>query len=335
MPQPTVSQVHVNSILTNLSVKFMQDASSFVADRIFPAVNVAKQSDLYYVYNQDDLLRDQAALRAPATESAGGGYTVSTDQYACKVYAWHKDISDQERANYDNPLDPDRDATEFVTQTLLIKREKDFVSNFFTTNVWTTDILGVSATPATGETYKWNDYTNGDPIQDIDDGMTAVLEATGWEPNTLVLGYRLFKALKNHPDIIDRVKYVQNIGQNETVKISASALANLFFDGGQGRVVVMKAIESTANEGQTATAADRQFIGGNNALLCYAAPSAGLSKVSAGYTFNWTGLLNGGGNMRIKKFYMNKEAADRVEGEMAYAMKKVSADLGYFFSGMV
>lgn len=332
---PTPSQVHTSSILTNLSVKFMQDSANFVADKIFPAVGVQKQFDKYYTYDRDDLRRNLAQLRAPATESAGGGYKISTDTYACDVYAWHKDISGQERANTDAPLNADRDATEHVTHTLLIKREKDFVDTYFTDGVWTNDILGVSGSPSSGEVKKWSDLTSGDPIGDIDDAMATILQTTGYEPNTLVLGYNVFKSLKKHPDIIDRVKYVQNIGANDVVRVNASALANLFFDGGMGRVVIMKAAETTANEGQTATNSDRTFIGGDHAFMCYAATSPGLSKVSAGYTFNWNGLLGGNGNMRIKKFYMDAIDADRIEGEMAYDMKVVSADLGYFWKSII
>ena len=49
MPQPTVSQVHVNRPLTNISVAFAQAATSFAAERVFPRIPVAKQSDRYFV----------------------------------------------------------------------------------------------------------------------------------------------------------------------------------------------------------------------------------------------------------------------------------------------
>lgn len=335
MPNPTLSDVHVNRPLTNVSVKYLQDQGNFVADKVFPNVPVAKQSDLYYLYDRDDLFRDGAELRAPGTESAGGGHKLSTDTYNCKVYSWHEDVADQIRSNYDTVLDADRDATEVVTHKLLIKREKDFVTNFFSSGVWTFDYDGVASGAGTNEVIQWSNYTSSDPIGDVDDAMTSILEQTGFEPNTLVLGYKVFKKLKNHPDIIDRVKYVQKIGPNDTVRITAAALASLFFDGGEGRVFIMKAVESTANEGQTAVAADRNFIGGNKALLCYAAPSPSLNKPSAGYTFNWTGFLNGVNGMRIKKFRLEREASDRIEGEMAYDQKKVSADLGFFWDSII
>ena len=45
MPQPTQTDVHVDAILTNISVAYMQSQSAYVANTIFPTVPVSKQSD--------------------------------------------------------------------------------------------------------------------------------------------------------------------------------------------------------------------------------------------------------------------------------------------------
>ena len=57
---------------------------------------------------------------------------------------------------------------------------------------------------------------------------------------------------------------------------------------------------------------------------------------SAGYSFSWNGYLGAGpdGN-RVKQFRMENLASDRVELEIAFDMKLVAADLGYFFNGIV
>ncbi len=44
MPQPTLSDVHVNTPLTNLSIAYRQSADMFVADQAYPRVQVLKQS---------------------------------------------------------------------------------------------------------------------------------------------------------------------------------------------------------------------------------------------------------------------------------------------------
>jgi hypothetical protein len=102
---------------------------------------------------------------------------------------------------------------------------------------------------------------------------------------------------------------------------------------GIGRILVMKAIYNSAAEGATAT---HGFIGGKNALLCYAAPTPGLMTPSAGYTFSWTGFLGASPNgTRVKKFRIDHRNTDRVELDMAFDQKLISADLGYFFNGIV
>lgn len=328
MGNPTPGDVHVNTPLTNISIAYMQDSSAFVAARVFPNIPVGKQADRYYTYDRGDFNRDEMEKRAPATESAGGSYNLdNSPNYFADVWAFHKDVPDQVRSNSDAVLNPDRDATEYVTQKALIRREKIWAANYFTTGKWTTDITGVAAAPGAGQVLQWND-ANSTPIQDIRTGKRTVLESTGFKPNTLVLGKAVYDYLIDHPDIIDRVKYGQTAGNPATAGVEA--LMKLFEIE---RILVMEGVENTAKEGATAVHA---FIGGKSALLCYAAPRPGLLVPSAGYTFSWTGFLGAGqeGN-RIKRFRMEHLEADRVEIQMAFDSKLVAADLGYFFTTVV
>ena len=315
MPQPTSSQVHVDAILTNISVAYMQMAENFIATKVFPVVPVSKQSDKFFTYTKNDWFRDEAQRRADATESAGGGYNLSTDSYQADVYAFHKDIGDQTRANADAPINVDREAAEFVTGRMLLKMETQFVSNFFTTSVWATD-----STP----TNLWSDYTSSDPIGDIETGKRTILSTTGYEPNTLVLGYDTFIQLKNHPDLVDRIKYTSS------QVLSESLLASLF---GVPRVMVAKSLKATNNEGGSEAYA---FNYGKNALLTYSAPSAGLLQPSGGYVMSWTGVSQGlGATIGTSRIRMEQFKADRIEAEVAFDMKVIGSDLGYFFSACV
>lgn len=328
MGNPVPGDVHVNTPLTNISIAFLQDATNFVASRVFPNIPVTKQGDRYYTYDRGEFNRDEAKERAPGTESAGGSYDIdNTPTYFAKVYAFHKDIPDQVRANADVVVSPDREATEYVTHKALIRREKIFAANYMTTSVWTTDIQGVAASPTGAQVLQWND-ANSTPIQDIRTAKTTVLESTGYEPNTLVLGKAVYDQLIDHPDIVDRVKYGQTPGQPAIANLEA--LMKLFEIE---RILVMKAIENTAKKNQTAV---HTFIGGKKALLCYSAPSPGIMTPTAGYTFSWTGFLGAGteGN-RIKRFRMEHLESDRVEVQMAFDLKLVAADLGYFFYDIV
>jgi len=314
---PVAGDVHVNTPLTNISIAYLQNASHFVANQVFPNIPVTKQSDRYFTYDRGDFNRDEMKKRAPGTESAGGSYDIdNTPTYFADVYAFHKDIPDQIRANSDSVLSPDREATEYVTHKALIKREKLWAAKYFVTSVWGTDNTAANWGP-TG--------TATDPIQDIRTGKRTVLESTGFEPNTLVLSKAVYDVLADNADVIERV----NAGQtpNKPAMGTLFAMMALFEIE---RIFIMKAISNTAKEGATNS---HSFIGGANALLCYSTPSPGIMTPSAGYTFSWTGFMGAGaeGN-RIKRFRREALESDRVEIQAAFDQKLVSADLGYFFS---
>lgn len=318
MSQPTKSQVHVDAVLTNIAVKYAQASDEFIADKIFPNVPVSKQSDKYFKFSADAFVRAQAERRSGAEESAGGGYTVSTDNYYCDQFSFHKDVPRDIAANTDAPLDAFRDATDFVTRAMLIKREADFVSTYFAASVWGTD-------RTLSGTEQWSDYDDSTPIEDIKTAKRTIQKAALVKPNTLVLGVEVYDKLIDHPDIIDKMKYTAI----PTPKATTTMLAQLF---DVDRVLVGESVASTSVEGQTLT---KGFQWGKKALLLYAAPRPSLMGVSGGYTFSWNVFGNGYG-IGIDRFPMReRNNAERVEGDMAYDMKVVAAECGYFFADAV
>jgi hypothetical protein len=328
MTTPTNSAVHVDAALTNISVAFLQNANNFVAGRVFPNVPVSKQSDRYFVFDRGDFNRDEAEVRAPGTESAGGGYRLdNTPTYFANVFAIHKDVPDQVRANADPAVDVERAAAEWVMHKMLIRKEKSWVNSFFKDGVWTNDVTGVASSAGTDEVIKWSDTTSGDPIGDIRAAKTAILESTGFEANTLVIGQKVMDALVDHPDVVDRVKYSGGVGNANPARVNEQTLAQLF---GIERIMVSKAIENTAAEGATNT---HSFISGSNALLTYAAPAPSLMTPTGGYTFSWSGFMGQSNAFGIatKRFYLDALESTRVEAQMAFDHKLVSADLGYFW----
>lgn len=314
--QPTPGDVHVDGPLTNISIAYLQRAEAFVADRVFPNISVLKQSDLYFEYDRGMFNRDQMAKRAPGTETQGVGYTVSSDSnYFCDVWGLHHDIPDQRRANADSPLQPDREATELLTHQAMIRREAAWVDGHFVTGKWGTN----ESTPSP----LW-DAASSTPVEDVETAKQAIGASTGFEPNVLVLARPVWGILKNHPDIVDRIKYGQT-GPGPAIASQEAVAAVLGVD----RILVSRAIENTAAEGVVNVHA---YMAADNALLAYAAPSPGLMTPSAGYTFSWSGYAGAGGaGQRISRFRMDALRADRVEIEMAFVQKQVAADLGYLF----
>ena len=322
---PTMQNAHIDRALTNLSVAYLQDASAFIADKVFAIVPVTRQSDVFYIYDKGDFMRDEAAVRGAATESAGGDYGVeASEPYYCRKHAFHKDVTPEERANYDEPLDADKDATDFVSQKMLIRREMQWATKFFRDGVWGTEISGAE-TAGENAVVKWSLATSN-PIKDVTEAGVKMASETGYKPNVLVLSPYAFNALKNHEDILDRIKYTQK------GIVTADLLATLFE---VENVYVAWSVVNSAAKGADASV---DFIMGKHALLCYRNPRPSLRKPSAGYIFAWTGLEGSGayGN-RIVRLPMDMLGlgTERIEGEMAFDTKVICKDMGIFFKDIV
>lgn len=323
MPQPVQRDVYFSRPLTNLSIAYQQDASDFIADRVFPVVDVAVQGGLYYVYKREDWFKTIAEERAPASPSAGGGYEYDTAEYFARVYAVHKDVDDQTRANAESVFPQDREATQFVTTNLLRKRDETWIASYMGTGKWGRDVTGVSSGPS-GAQFLQFDQSGSDPIEVIDDEALLMESTTGYRPNTLIMGPSVLKTLRNHSAILDRIKYT------ERGIVTIDLIAALF---DVDRILVTRAVQNTAEKGQTGSFS---FINDKNMLLAYVAPNPGLQTVSAGYTFAWTGLLGGAAYRTVvTKFRMEEIKSDRIEGEMAYQQKLVASDLGTYFASVV
>lgn len=330
MPQPVVADVHVNAALTNIAVAYVQDQDRYIADKVFPMVPVQHRSDVYFKWSKADFYRDEAQQRADATESAGTGVNLTTDSYNASVYALHQDIGPQVRANADPSVDLDVASTQQLMQKLMIRRDRLFASTYLTTNVWGTDVTGTSGgTPGSSTPAYWDDDAQSDPFTDIAVGQSTILQNTGFLPNTLVLSWQAYQALRKHPLIIDRIKYTEKTFAGT---ITPALLAAAF---DVERVLVSSAVYNSAAEGLTAS---MSFVASKNAMLCYSAPTPGLMIPSAGYIFAWQGFtgLNTLG-IRTVQIPMNWLGVGTIRNEcdMAFAMKAVASDLGYYFSGIV
>lgn len=329
MPNPTISDLHISGPLTDISVSYAQaNRGKFAAFNLFPKVPVQKKGDKYYVWTRADLLRSQAQRRAPGAEIAIGGVRLSNDSYDCDRWALGRDISDPERANSDAAVNPETVGVEFLTDQIGLACEVDWCSDFFTTSVWTgasstTDMTGAAnpASTATGFRY-WSDVLST-PIEDIRGELQSVESRTGYRPNKLALGNRVWTVLADHPDLVARLK-------TGTAIVTRDLLASLLEID---QVVVLNAVRNSGTEGSTSDSYD--YVAGKHALLLYTTPRPGINQPTAGYTFVWTGSGIPLEGVRVKRYRLERNESDRIEAETWMDAKKVAADLGAFFSGAV
>lgn len=334
MPQmPGGSDLHINQPLTNVSIKYTQSSDAYIATKVFPIIPQDKRSDVYWKYAKSDWRRTDARKRAPGTESAGTGWKLNTDSFFAEVYAVHDDIDDQTRANADNNFNLDADATELVTSQLLLLRDLDWASTYFKAGVWGTEYQGVSGSP-TGTDFKQWDIDGSDPLKDETDWATTFRLLTGYDFSFMVLGANVWKALRHHASILDRIKYTQR-------GVVTRDLVASFFDIPAGKLLVAYASKAVGPQTDDAVTQDAAatyswIVDPNSVLLGYAPDSPGLKKPSAGYTFTWRGY--GAGNalgITMSRMRMAHLRSDRIEGELTYDMKVVATDCGVFLKNVV
>jgi hypothetical protein len=333
MPQPTGRDLHVDKLLSDLSVAYLNEPSAYIADRVFPVVHVNKQTDKYAIYRKGDWFRDEAKKRAPLTESAGGGFALSDPgTFVCDEWSFHKDIADEDNDNADEVFNNEDDATQFVIEKLRLRRERLWASHFFGTGIWDKDLKGQTDTPATDEFKCW-DESGSTPISDIESAKAIIQGAIGMMPNTLVVASRVHQVLKNHSDIVDRFKYTQ------AGIITEELLARVFE---VQRYLVGSALYATNQENTTeATNDDLSFILNQyDALLVYSAPRPSRKRPSGGYTFRWRRpSMNGVSGDRlestIRKFRMDPIGGTRIEGSVYEDLKLVGTACGCYFQNAI
>ena len=312
---PTAGDVHVNRPLTNFSQKFLQSEDRFVSLRAMPNNPVDKQSDLYYVFNRGDFYRDTAQERSDGAESAGGSFRLSTSPYFAKVYAFHKDVTDRQRSNQDPAVVLDNSAAQYVATKLMLLRERLFLTAYLNTgSVWGTD-----------QNVKWLTGAFDDPIATIRFAMQTVHKNTGYRPNKMLIGRTGYDTLLDNDEIVARISG----GATATVpaKVQRTLLANLFE---LDEIFVADSVSNTANEGATDS---YSFQAADNCLIYYAPNTVGLEEPTAGSQFSWTGFMGATPNgMRMKRFRMEANEADRIEGQMAFDYRLTAPELGYLFT---
>ena len=316
-----------HTMLTNMAMSFFQsDAGK--AKELFPICPVQLSSDNYYVFSKEDLLRD-SWQRKPAygkVDPAIVGENAKT--YNCLVDQMIMGIdqikrTDDIRRQGPNGLkDPRIMKTKTIAQQANIHQDRLFANAYFKAGVWTNEWAGVASSATGNQFIKFSD-DNSEPIKFFDARKTAMKETTGRTPNKLGLGINVFNALKEHPAILERIKYGGTTANPAAV--TENVLAQLF---GVEKIVVFGSIWNNAQLGQNE---NMEFICDPDSFLLTYTPSApSIEEPSAGYIFTWD-MLGDGNYMPILQHDGEWGThSEFIEGLMAQDMKKTCDDLAVF-----
>jgi hypothetical protein len=308
---------HFDVVLSNISVAYPNEG--MVGDVLFPTVNVRKQSDKYYLFGREGWGLDPGTdLRAPGTEATEiPGLAVSTDTYWAQEHSLQIAITDEERENVDSPLAPDRDGTELVTGKVLLAREIAIK-----TMVTTTSNYAAGYSTTLSGTTQWSDYVNSNPISDFKVARDTIHAGLFIVPNLAIIPYQVMSKLEDHPDFIERIKYVQRGVLNQ--EIIASLL-------GVPRIIVPGMGYNSANPGQTASIG---YMWGKDVVIAYVPPRAAPRQLAFGYEFN----MGYGGNRPqiVERWRETNRKSDVIRVSRRYDLKMVTLNaLGKQIAGYV
>ncbi len=294
---PLRSQLHVDQLLSNVSVKYVPNG--LIAAQVFPEVPVVKDSDLFRIFTRN--FRIPETKRANKALAREHQFEVTTGSYVLEQHALKDYVSDNDVDNYD-VADLRADTTTELKEKLMLRLEKT-VADLFTKTSW-------SLTVSLAASNTWADNTTAsNPIQICDTAATTILNNGGFLPNTAIFPRPTFTALKVHQSITDRVKYT-------SAEMTVATFQGLF---DIPKVLIANGSYDSAAQGVADSIGQ---IWGDNSWIGYVAPKPGPLTPSAGYIFKKN-------VPEVRRWRVEERQAEAIEVQMQYQAKVVASLSGY------
>lgn len=307
--------VVTDKFVRNVANRYMVDYG-IEAFSVFPKLDTKETSGYIAKYNKDDWLRigdTKNYKRMGAVESYGDDYDVDKQSYFLEEFAFHKDISKDDRNEYDNPYDPVNDATDFVMTRIRRVLLKNMVDTFFAASVWS----GKSDQNLTSS--KWSSKTSGtsnyDPVDTVSGWRDDIASTTGYWPNRMLVTPDVHTALKNNTFVTTRMKTTSD-------KVVTEDLLSKLFELNDYKV--LRSINSAGSN----------FMKSGAVLLVYTPDRPSKFKPSAGYHLTYRGRDSE--NVMTKRLPMPAlNDALRIEAALKVDPVVLATDLGMYAYNVV
>jgi hypothetical protein len=309
---PSTQLVHIDKMLSNISIGYKNE--EFIGDMIFKPVSVDKQSDRYFVYGKE-AFRLHDDRRAPGAVSNEINYRLSNDQYFCEGHALRHYLPDEERQNADDNFQLEIDATELISQGILINKEVDAASKILDSANYDSALR--IPTGGGGQPLKWSDPTS-DPVGDIETAKVKIHKLSGLAPNTMIMSYPVFSKLRVHPKLLAYFKVSE-------ISIVSLGMMKEFFD--VQTILVGKALKAVDKNDTL------DYIWGKSVVLAYVPAAAAKKTPAIGYSFMWN--KDGAGAVQVRQWYNQDSRSTVIEAERWYSHKMVSAIAGAIFPDVI
>lgn len=218
MPQMNTSQARViDPVLSTVAQGYQNN--EMIATGLFPVVPVGLRGGNVITFGREAFMLYQSQ-RAPGENTKRVRFGYAGAPYALVDYSLEGMVPmeiEQEAMNGPG-IDLGSGAVNSVQAIMALRHEKacaDIARNAVS--------YGAGNKATLSGTSQWSDYgATSDPIADVQTAISAVRAATGKRPNVVAMGAVVMEKLKNHPKVLDRIKYT---GRDVA---TAELLASLF-----------------------------------------------------------------------------------------------------------
>lgn len=279
MPQ---IQSSLATLRPDLAASFMAfdleaEKAGYIARKVMPTIDVASQAGNFGKIPLEQLLQQRDTKRAPGSGYSRGNFTFDDATYSCKENGAEEPIDDREAQMYSEYFDAEMIATQRAYNSVLRNAEARVAAAIFNTTTWTGASLttDVSAVP-------WATVATAKPLTNVEAAVQKVYDNSGLWPNALVLNKKVFRNLRNTPEVIDRIASSgagdRNLASDVTLQMLAAA-----FD--LDYIIVAGGSVNNAKEGQTASIG--QIWSSTYAMVCKVATTSDFKEPCIGRTFHW------------------------------------------------
>lgn len=317
---PTGADAHYDAPLSNFaSSAFNDQDSQFIADQVFPAISVGKQSDKFYVIDRGDFFRVPETLRAPRTAAKRIGFRVSSDSYFAHNYALAGENALEDIDGSDDPIALRQNTSRLVT--LGLRRDQEVrVANLVTS------ISNVGSGAQQTGAAAWNALDSADVIGQCNTAHAFMRRQTGLVPDTMIIDWDSLMLVRRNTRLLELFKYTSG-GQLSDEQL----LAHVFK---VRRLLVGQGVVENRNEPNTGSVTN---IWGNNAVFLHVGQATGLQSQTFGARFQWrppsfpapfgviTRREDGAGQRKVEVLEAGYFQAEKViAADLAYVINTVS-----------
>lgn len=311
--------LYVDTYLTDFSLSYQQGQDQFLAPKAATPIPVMKESGIYRTFPRGYFWRDEVEVRPLGGRPVQVNYKVGKDTYFAEEYALETTIDDRERANAVDQINLDESGEMLLDGKQMIGQDRRWAQTAWGTGIWAYDYVG-------GNDFAPFDDDASDPVKTVNTYKRRLGKASGFKPNTLIMGANVEDALASNPAMIDRIKYTQR------GVIDAELLSALF------KIDTILTAESVFNDAEEGEDDDFEYILDPNAMwIGYVEPTPRLNAPTALARFGWNGLIPGAMNALggvVTRGRDDRAYTDWMHNRMAYSFKVVAADLGIFMTGV-